>query len=206
MESLQKKILQEGIVVSDAVVKLDSFLNHQVDPLLMAEIGAEFARRFADAGVTRVLTVESSGIAPALMTAWQLRVPLVFARKKKPMTIQGEVYRAPVYSFTKQEMNEVMVEKKCLFAHDRVLIMDDILANGEATLGLANIVRQAGAAIVGIGIVIEKSFQPGRAKLEAAGYVVESLVRIASLQDGRIRFAGDPDEAESQPNPTSSRR
>jgi xanthine phosphoribosyltransferase len=191
MELLKEKILREGIVVSDSVIKIDSFLNHQVDPPLMAAIGEEFAARFAHETVTKVLTIESSGIAPALMTAMALRVPLVFARKKKPLTLQGECYSAPVYSFTKQEMNEVTVAKKFLSADDRVLIIDDILANGAAALGLADIVKQAGAQVVGIGSVLEKSFQEGAERLREAGYRVESLARVASLQNQQIRFLED---------------
>ncbi|GIM46404.1 xanthine phosphoribosyltransferase [Collibacillus ludicampi] len=179
------------IVVSDAVLKIDSFLNQQVDPDLMNEIGREFAARFASESITKVLTIESSGIAPALMTAMRLRVPMIFARKKKSITMQGDLYAAPVYSYTKQEVNEVTVAKKFLSVNDRVLIIDDILANGAAALGLAQIVEQAQAKVAGIGIVLEKSFQEGASKLKEAGYRVESLVKVASLQNQQIRFLED---------------
>jgi xanthine phosphoribosyltransferase len=191
VEILKEKILREGIVVSDTVLKIDSFLNQQVDPDLMTEIGKEFAARFANESITKVLTIESSGIAPALMTAIQLRVPMIFARKKKSITMQGDLYTAPVYSYTKQEVNEVTVAKKFISANDRVLIIDDILANGAAALGLAQIVEQAQAEVAGIGIVLEKSFQEGASKLKEAGYRVESLVKVASLQNQQIRFLED---------------
>jgi xanthine phosphoribosyltransferase len=191
VELLKERILREGIVVSDTVLKIDSFLNQQVDPDLMNEIGREFAARFASESITKVLTIESSGIAPALMTAMRLRVPMIFARKKKSITMQGDLYAAPVYSYTKQEVNEVTVAKKFLSANDRVLIIDDILANGEAALGLAQIVEQAQAKVAGIGIVLEKSFQEGASKLREAGYRVESLVKVASLQNQQIRFFED---------------
>lgn len=189
MELLKRKIQEEGIVLSDQVLKVDSFLNHQMDPQLMMEIGKEFARRFAEAGVTRVLTIESSGIAPAIMTALAMNVPLIFARKQKSLTLRDNIFVERVYSFTKQEANEITVSKKFIAAGDKVLIVDDFLAHGEAAFGLARIAEQAGAQVAGIGIVIEKSFQNGAGKLKEAGYRVESLARVASLEDGRVRFA-----------------
>lgn len=189
MELLKRKIQEDGIVLSDQVLKVDSFLNHQMDPQLIMEIGKEFALRFADAGVTRVLTIESSGIAPAIMTALVLGVPVVFARKQKSLTLRDNIFVEKVFSFTKQVMNEITVSKKFVAARDRVLIVDDILAHGEAAFGLAKIAEQAGAQVAGIGIVIEKSFQNGANKLKEAGYRVESLARVTSLENGRIRFA-----------------
>ncbi len=189
IESLKRKIVEEGIVLGDQVLKVDSFLNHRVDPVLMAEIGDTFARLFAESGVVKVLTIESSGIAPALMTALRLNVPLIFARKRKSLTLQSDLYTEKAYSFTKREENEITVSKRFIKAGDRVLIVDDFLANGQAALALARIVEQAGAEVAGIGIVIEKSFQSGRQQLLEAGYRVESLARIASLEDGTIRFA-----------------
>jgi xanthine phosphoribosyltransferase len=188
LDRLKQKILQEGKILSDSVLKVDSFLNHQVDPTLMAAIGREFAARFAEDGITKVLTVETSGIAPALMTALELSVPLVFARKKKSVTMTDDVFSASVHSFTKNETNNITITKTFLAPGDRILLIDDFLANGEATLGLIRLVEQAGAAVAGIGIVIEKAFQPGGTRLREAGYRVESLARIVSMQNGQIRF------------------
>ncbi|MFC4777271.1 xanthine phosphoribosyltransferase [Paenibacillus sp. GCM10023252] len=191
MERLIQKIKQEGTVLSDGVLKVDTFLNHQIDPQLMWDIGTTLKSLFAESGVTKVLTIESSGIAPGVMAAMQLGVPLLFARKRKSLTMRDDLYTERVYSFTKQEESEVTVSRKFLSEQDRVLIVDDFLANGEAALGMARIVEQAGASVVGIAIVIEKSFQPGRDKLLELGYRVESLARIASLQDGQVTFIED---------------
>lgn len=189
MKLLKEKVLNEGIVLSDQVLKVDSFLNHQMDPVLMKEVGREFTRRFEGEEITRVLTIESSGIAPGIMTALELEVPLIFARKQKSLTLREDILVEKVYSFTKQESNEITVAKKFMKPGDRVLIIDDFLANGEAAFGLARIVEQAGAEVVGIGIVIEKAFQPGGKLLKEKGYRVESLVRLAALKDGQVTFA-----------------
>ncbi|WP_314587507.1 xanthine phosphoribosyltransferase [Paenibacillus terrigena] len=194
MKLLRDKVISDGIVLNNQVLKVDSFLNHQMDPVLMQEMGKEFARLFAEQGVTRVLTIESSGIAPAIMTALELGVPLIFARKQKSLTLREDIFTEKVYSFTKQETNEVTVSKKFIHATDRVLIIDDFLANGEAAFGLARIVEQAGASVAGIGIVIEKAFQPGGKNLIEAGYRLKSLVRIAGLEDGQVQFV-EVDEA-----------
>lgn len=191
MKLLRDKVMSEGIVLGDNVLKVDSFLNHQMDPVLMKEVGAEFARRYAGEGITKVLTIESSGIAPAIMTSLELGVPMIFARKHKSLTLKDDILVEKVYSFTKRETNEITVSKKFLFPEDRVLIIDDFLANGEAAFGLARIVEQVGAQVAGIGIVIEKSFQPGASLLQEAGYRVDSLVRIASLENGTISFVHD---------------
>ncbi|GIP60946.1 xanthine phosphoribosyltransferase [Paenibacillus sp. FSL W8-0186] len=188
MKLLKDKVMAEGIVLSDQVLKVDSFLNHQMDPVLMKEVGAEFTRRFGDERITKVLTIESSGIAPAIMTSLELGVPMIFARKHKSLTLRDNILVEKVYSFTKKESNEITVSKKFLSSEDRVLIIDDFLANGEAAFGLARIVEQVGASVAGIGIVIEKSFQPGAGLLNKAGYRVESLVRIASLENGAVSF------------------
>jgi len=189
IEALKRKIVEEGVVLGNQVLKVDSFLNHRIDPVLMDGIGDVFARLFAEDGVTVVLTIESSGIAPAVMTALKLNVPLVFARKRKSLTLRDDLYTEKAYSFTKQEENEITVSKSYIGPGDRVLVVDDFLANGQASLALARIVEQAGARVAGIGIVIEKSFQSGRQALIEAGYRVESLARVASLEDGSIRFA-----------------
>ncbi|MGM0845093.1 MAG: xanthine phosphoribosyltransferase [Bacillota bacterium] len=188
MEQLHRAIEERGSVISEGVLKVDQFLNHQIDTNLMIHIGKEFVERFRDSKITRVLTLESSGIAPSFMAANELNVPLVFARKRKSLTMTDDVYTSDVYSFTKQETNKITVSKNFITAEDHVLIIDDFLANGQAALGLTDIVRQAGATVAGIGIVIEKSFQDGRTKLEEEGYRVESLARIQSLKDSKVTF------------------
>ena len=188
MKKLQKKICDEGIVLSDSVLKVDSFINHQMDPKLMFEIGQEFVQRFEGKSITKVLTIESSGIAPAIMAALQLEVPLIFARKKKSLTLKDNVYTSKVYSFTKQEENEITVSKEFLEPNDKVLVIDDFLANGQAALGLIEIIKQANAEVSGIGIVIEKSFQNGGDKLRNLGYQVESLAQVSSLKNGEVQF------------------
>ncbi|MFP7230486.1 xanthine phosphoribosyltransferase [Bacillus subtilis] len=188
MEALKRKIEEEGVVLSDQVLKVDAFLNHQIDPLLMQKIGGEFAARFAKDGITKIVTIESSGIAPAVMTGLQLGVPVVFARKHKSLTLTDNLLTASVYSFTKQTESQIAVSGTHLSDQDHVLIIDDFLANGQAALGLLSIVKQAGASIAGLGIVIEKSFQPGRDELVKLGYRVESLARIQSLEEGKVSF------------------
>ncbi|HTG71033.1 MAG TPA: xanthine phosphoribosyltransferase [Candidatus Udaeobacter sp.] len=192
MKQLEQKILEVGIVLNENVLKVDSFLNHQVDPQLMLSIGQTFASLFEAEGITKVLTLESSGIAPAVMAALQMNVPLLFARKRKSLTLKDDLYTEKVFSFTKQEESEITVSRKFLSAEDRVLIIDDFLANGDAAIGLARIVEQAGAQVAGIGIVIEKAFQPGRKKLNEYGYRVHALARIASLENGKVTFAAEP--------------
>jgi xanthine phosphoribosyltransferase len=188
MELLKRRILEEGILLNGSVLKVDSFLNHQIDPNLMMEMGAEFARRFAGMEITKILTIESSGIAVALATALKINVPVVFARKKKSILMTEETYSTKVFSYTKQEASEVTVLQKFLPPGEKILIVDDFLASGEAALGLASLVKQANSEVVGIGIVIEKAFQPGHSKLQAAGYRVESLVRIESFANGQVNF------------------
>ncbi|WP_071395537.1 xanthine phosphoribosyltransferase [Bacillus tuaregi] len=188
MEMLKKKIIQEGIVLSDSVLKVDSFLNHQIDPELMLEIGKEFSNRFAGKGITKILTVESSGIAPAVMTGLHMNIPVIFARKRKSMTLINDLLTANVISFTKNETNEISVANKYISQNDTVLIIDDFLANGQAALGLIEIVNQAKASIAGVGIVIEKAFQDGGKLLRNQGMVVESLASITSLEEGKVSF------------------
>lgn len=188
MKLLKDKVIAEGIVLGDQVLKVDSFLNHQMDPNLMKEMGKEFVKRFEGQEITKILTIESSGIAPAIMTALELNVPMIFARKNKSLTLKNDIFVEKVYSFTKRETNEITVSKKFLSKNDRVLIIDDFLANGEAAFGLARIVEQSGASVVGVGIVIEKSFQPGAKLLQEAGFKLESLVKIASLENNTVTF------------------
>lgn len=189
MEKLIEKIRKEGTVLGEDILKVDRFLNHQIDPLFMDEIGREFARRFRDDRVTKVLTAESSGIAPAVMTGLHLGVPVVFARKKKSVTMTDALYSEKVFSFTKKSEYELSVSKKFLSADDRVLIIDDFLANGQAAGALVKITEKSGASLAGIGIVIEKSFQEGGSLLRKQGIRVESLAIIESLAGGVIHFA-----------------
>lgn len=188
MKLLEEKIKNDGMVLNENVLKVDSFLNHQIDPPLMDAIGKEFAERFAAEGVTKIVTIESSGIAPAVFAGLHLHVPVIFARKRKSVTLTDELLISQVHSFTKNETNELSISKKYLNENDKVLIIDDFLANGQAALALVDMVRQAGASVSGIGIVIEKSFQPGAQKLAELGLRVESLARIASLTNGEVNF------------------
>lgn len=188
MQALHTKIREEGIVLSDQVLKVDAFLNHQIDPALMHAIGEEFARRFEGLGITKIVTLEASGIAPAVMTGLCLGVPVIFARKHASLTLTEHLLTASVYSFTKQTESTVAISPRHLNQDDRVLIIDDFLANGRASQALISIIHQANAAVVGIGIVIEKSFQSGRAQLDEQGYRVESLARVASLAGGEVAF------------------
>lgn len=189
MKLLQDKIVQEGKVLSPTVLKVDSFLNHQIDPQLMKEIGQEFANRFADQVITKVLTIESSGIAPSVMLGLEIGAPVVFARKRKSLTLSDNLFSSKVHSFTKNETNEISVSNNFLSAEDNVLIIDDFLANGEAVKGLLDIAAQAGANVVGVGIVIEKGFQDGGKLLREQGIRVESLAIVESLEDGNVTFA-----------------
>lgn len=188
IELLKEKIRREGKVISEDILKVDSFLNHQIDPVLMLKVGEEFARRFARDRITKVLTVEASGIAVALMTGLALRVPVVFAKKKQPSTIGADAYCGKVRSFTREEVVDIVVAGSYLGPGDRVIIIDDFLASGEAVKGLLKIIQQAGAELVGVGIVIEKVFQSGGEFLRQKGIRVESLVRIGSLAGGEIEF------------------
>lgn len=194
MELLKEKILKEGIALSDSVLKVDSFLNHQVDPVLMQEVGKEFAGKFSNKNITKILTIESSGIAPSVFCGLELGVPVIFARKRKSLTLTTDLLTSSVYSFTKQESNEISVSNKYINEQDTVLIIDDFLAMGEAALGLIDLVKKANAQIAGIGIVIEKSFQEGGQKLRNLGYQVESLARIEALEEGKITFLKDKEE------------
>ncbi|MBI1451694.1 MULTISPECIES: xanthine phosphoribosyltransferase [Acinetobacter] len=191
MHALEQKILAEGIVLSDEVLKVDSFLNHQIDPVMMQQIGQEFARLFKDAGITKIITIEASGIAPAVMAGLELGVPVIFARKYQSLTLKDDLFRSKVFSFTKQVESTIAISKKHIYATDKVLVIDDFLANGQAALGLADLIHQAEASVVGIGIVIEKSFQPGRDILLEKGYRVESLARVKSLTNGTVEFVRD---------------
>lgn len=189
MEELKTRIKEVGTVLPGNVLKVDAFLNHQIDVGLMQRIGQAFAARFADAGITKVWTVESSGIAPAVMTGLALGVPVIFARKHKSLTLNEGLYTAEVYSYTKQVANKITIAQKYVAPDDKVLIIDDFLANGQAVSGLLAIAKQAGVTVTGAGIVIEKTFQPGRLALEKQGIPVVSLAKIKSLANGQVEFA-----------------
>lgn len=188
MELLKQRIMEEGIVLNNRVLKVDSFLNHQIDPKLFVAMGKEIAARFKDKGIQRIVTIEASGIAVALPVAIEMDVPLVFARKKKSILMTDDVYNSVVYSYTKEENYDVTISKRFLPEGEKVLIIDDFLASGEAAMGLCKLVESAGDTVEGIAIVIEKSFQPGRERLERAGYDVQSLVRIKAFENDRCVF------------------
>lgn len=188
MERLKERILREGTVVSDQVIKLDSIINQQVDPQLMMECGKEFAKRFSNEKITKVLTIESSGISIAFATAFELGVPLVFARRKKTLSSEQTDYCERVPSFTKGIVTDIVIGREFLQPDDRVLLIDDIIANGDAARGLINIIERSGAELVGVGIMIEKAFQAGVKTLQNRGITVESLVKITSLEQGIVEL------------------
>lgn len=189
MKLLEERILKDGDVLGENILKVDSFLTHQVDFELMQEIGKVFADKYKEAGITKVVTIEASGIAPAVYAAQALGVPMIFAKKAKNITMTEGILTAEVYSFTKQVTSQVSIVSRFLSNDDTVLIIDDFLANGQAAKGLLEIIGQAGAKVAGIGIVIEKSFQDGRDLLEKTGVPVTSLARITAFENGRVVFA-----------------
>lgn len=188
METLKQRILADGVALSETVLKVDSFLNHGVDAQLMYEIGTSFKNYFEHHQVTKIFTIESSGIAPAVMTAMQMDLPMVTLKKQSSKILKDDLYQTTVHSFTKSTDYQLTLSKKYISKDDYVLIIDDFLANGEATLGAIRLVEEAGAKVAGIGIVIEKSFQPGRQLLVDKGYDVYSLARISKLGSGIIEF------------------
>ena len=193
MQLLKDRIRKDGKIKSGEVLKVDSFLNHQMDIKLFEEIGKEFKRRFSDASINKILTIEASGIGIACIVAQYFDVPVVFAKKSKTKNIAGDVYTTKVESFTHGKVYDIMVAKEFLGAGDKVLLIDDFLANGKALEGLAAVVKDSGAELVGAGIVIEKGFQPGGDRLRADGIRVESLAIVESMDEktGSIRFRGD---------------
>ncbi len=189
MELLKQRILLDGIQIGTEVVKVDSFLNHQLDIGLFLQIGKEIHRRFSDCAVNKILTIEASGIAIAAITALYFHnIPVVFAKKTQPSTMTEEFYGAPVKSFTKGTISIARVSKKYLTPQDRILIIDDFLAHGEAANGLAELVKMAGGSVLGIAAVIEKEYQGGSKKLREAGYRVDSLAVIEKIENGQIIF------------------
>lgn len=187
---LEERILKDGIVKEGNVLKVDSFLNHQMDVRLFDQIGEEFKRRFADEKINKILTIEASGIGIACIVARHFDVPVIFAKKSKSINIEGDVYVAEVESFTHKCKNQVIVSKKFLIPEDKVLIIDDFLANGCALQGLISIVKSAGAEVSGIGIAIEKGFQPGGQVIRNLGFHLESLAIVDSMDytTGEIKF------------------
>lgn len=188
MKILEEKILSEGIAVNEDILKVDSFVNHQVDPVLMHQIGEAFAAHYKDGGVTKVVTIESSGIAPALMTALALNVPMIILKKQPSKVLNDNLYQTVITSFTKGTSYELTLSQQFINENDHVLIVDDFLANGEAATGAIRLLRKAHATIAGVGILIEKSFQPGRGKLMEQGIDVYSLARISKLGKDLIEF------------------
>lgn len=181
MKLLEEKILKDGVIKSGNVLKVDSFLNHQIDVPFVAELGKELHRLFADRPINKILTIEASGIGIACVAAMYFKVPVVFAKKSSGSNMDKDVYFTQIYSYTHNKMNDVVVSKRFLSKDDHVLIIDDFLANGCALEGLIDIVRQSGGTVEGVGVAVEKGFQGGGDKLRAAGYNVHSLAIIDSM-------------------------
>lgn len=188
MKLLEDKIREQGQVRPGNVLKVDCFLNHQIDVALLDQIGAEFHRIFEEDNINKILTIEASGIAIACMTARHFEVPVVFAKKAQSKNIDGDVYTSKVHSYTYGRDYDITLAKKFLSPADRVLIVDDFLANGKAMRGLLDVCQQAGATVAGIGICIEKGFQPGGADLRKAGYKLASLAIVDSMENGVLQF------------------
>jgi len=191
MKKIKDLILNQGANLGNGILKVDSFINHQVDPRLMEQCGLEFAKRFAHVKPSRVLTAEISGIAPTMMTAHALKIPVVFARKSKPITMPDQVYLTVAPSHTKGVLVELIVSPEYLARGERVLIIDDFLASGATINGLVRLTQAAGATLVGIGALIEKGFEGGREMLSSLNVPIESLVCITSMENGQILFKDD---------------
>ncbi len=188
MEALKQKILDEGIVINNEILKVDNFLNHQLDVKFLNKVGQEFYARFKELGITKILTIEASGIAVACLTAQYFGVPVVFAKKTASKNLDWETYQSEVHSFTRGATYKIRVSKKYIEKGDRILIIDDFLANGRAVMGLKDIIEQAGATLAGVGIVIEKGFQEGGKMLRDNGVNLVSLAIIESMQEGQVMF------------------
>ena len=191
MKLLEDMIKERGKAINEDILKVDSFINHQVDAELMQQIGAEFASHFANQGITKVATIESSGIAPALMTSLALNVPMLILKKQPSKVLNQNLYQTVVTSYTKGTSYELTLSQDFIDENDHVLIIDDFLANGEAATGAIRLIRKAHATIAGVGILIEKSFQPGHEKLKEQGIDVYSLARIAKMGENHIEFVED---------------
>ena len=187
MKALKERILKDGRCLEGGILKVDSFINHQMDPALMMEMAKEFANRFREKKIDKVVTVEASGIAPAIMVAYQMGVPVVFAKKKVPSTMEG-ILKSEVFSFTKSRSYTICISDKYMQKGERCLFIDDFLANGNAASGIIDLASQAGAEIVGMGFIIEKAFQSGGKMLRDKGIHVESLATIESLDNCEIKF------------------
>ena len=187
MEALKNKILKDGKCLPGGILKVDNFINHQMDPILMMAMAEEFTKRFAGTETNKILTVEASGIAPAIMVGYLLKLPVVFAKKNKPSTM-GDMLVTEIFSFTKNKTYTVCASKEFINEGDKVLFIDDFLANGNAALGMIDLVKQAGAEIVGMGFLVEKEFQNGRQKLSGTGIQIESLAIIESLENCTIKL------------------
>ena len=194
MQLLKDRILKDGIVKPGNILKVDSFLNHQMDIELFDQMGEEWARRFKDKKINKILTIEASGIGIACIVAKHFHVPVVFAKKSKSINLEGEMYIAEVESFTHKCKNQVIVSKKFLSPEDHVLIIDDFLANGEAATGAIRLLRLAHATIAGLGVLVEKSFQPGRKKLIDQGTEVYALARVGAMDTDHVEFLPADDE------------
>lgn len=188
MKLLEDKIVKDGVVIGESVLKVDSFINHQLDIMLLNEMGKEFKRLFEEDNITKILTIETSGIAIASLAALHFEVPVLFAKKHSGSNMDSDVYESKVYSYTKNTEYTVKVSKKYINKEDRVLIIDDFLASGSAVKGLIDIVRQGGGYVAGIGIAIEKSFESGRNAVEQLGVKVESLARVDSMKNNIVTF------------------
>ena len=193
MKLLEEKIRTDGIAVNEDILKVDSFINHRVDPFLMQEMGREFAAHFSGQGITKVVTIESSGIAPALTTAIELGVPMVILKEQPSRVLNKNLAHTMVTSFTKGTSYELTLSTEQVNENDHVLIIDDFLANGEAATGALRLLRKVHATVAGLGVLIEKSFQPGRAKLNEQGVHVYALARISKMSENYIEFI--PEEA-----------
>mgnify|MGYP000761072423 CR=1 FL=1 len=191
MKELQERIKKDGNAINEDILKVDSFINHQVDTELMAHIGEEFANHFKDCGITKIATIESSGIAPALMTAQCMGLSLIILKKQPSKVLNDHLFQTEVTSFTKGTSYELTLSSKFISENDHVLIIDDFLANGEAATGAIRLLRKAHATIGGIGILIEKSFQPGHEKLVSQGFDVYPLARISHMAKDEIEFLED---------------
>lgn len=187
MKLLEDYILKEGRIIDGNILKVDSFINHQINPTLMQELGKDLAEYFKDKGINKILTIETSGIAPSLMCALYMNVPLVFAKKAKPSTM-NDSYTTTVTSYTKNKVYDIVVSKEMLNEDDKILFIDDFLANGEAFKGIEKIIKESKASLIGVGIIIDKVFQKGHKYIIDSGYDLYSLAKISKLEDGLITF------------------
>ena len=187
MKSLKDRILKDGKSFEGGILKVDSFINHQMDPILMKSIGVEFVRRFGNLPINKIVTIEASGIAPAIMMGYLLELPVVFVKKAKPKTM-GDMITTTAYSFTKDKTYDIVVSRDFLNANDKVVFIDDFLANGNAAIAVNDLIKEAGAELYGMGFIIEKSFQEGGKRLRELGINVESLAKIKELGNNKIIF------------------